>query len=241
MKFIFTIFLTLLFVNANQFEEERLQLHNTNEQTATINRGSLIIGQSGIIMHKFKNNKSIILTHAIVSNSNDTNSTIKFVKSNILTQNALPQTNVKPLNQDIFVLNHLSTTSLLITPNFESKQRISTAYYKNNFIDTDIFAAWLKINSTPVPKKEDFIKFTSANNIGTLFLQVDTKLYIIDTISFKIIQTRDIHIRDKKTQVPFFSNVQNIEKSMFAWFSSKKIENYSKYYKNLIGLKNDRK
>ena len=208
MKIIITIFLTLLFANANKFEQKQTAIYNTNEKTAIIKVGMLSLGQSGIIMHKFENKKSMILTNAIVTESNDNNSTITFVKSDILIQNALPLTNVKPSNKDIFVLNHLWTTSLLITPNYESKQRISNAYYKNNFIDTDIFAAWLKINSTPLPTKEDFKKFTLANNIGTIFVQLENKLYIVDAISFKVIEERNILIKDKKMQVPFFSNVQ---------------------------------
>ena len=241
MKFIISIFFMIAFANANQFEQKELQLFNTTEETSTIKIGSLTLGQSGIVMHTFKNKKSIILTNAIVIKSNEQNSTIKFVESNILVQDALPFTNVKPSNDDIFVLNHLSTTSLLISPNFEANQRISNAYYKNNFLNIDIFAAWLKVNNSPVPSKEDIMAFAASNHIGTIFIQVASKLYIIDAVSFKVIQTRDIKIKDTKEKVPFFSNVQNITKSMFAWFSPSKIENYKEYYTNLIGINNDRK
>jgi len=239
MKLILTFFLTFLFVNASQFEQKELPLFNVNKKTATINIGSLTIGQSGVVIHKFNNNRSIILTKAIVTKTNVQNSTITFDDSNIIKQEALPRTNVKPSNKDLFLLNHLWSTTLLITPNFEAKQKITTAYYKNNFIDTDIFAAWLKINSTPVPNKDDFQKFTSYNNIGTIFIQLENQLYIVDAVSFKVLEQRKIKIEDKKMQVPFFSNVQDITKGVFSWFSPSKIDNYDKYYKNLIGIKND--
>ncbi|HIP55480.1 MAG TPA: hypothetical protein EYG97_00490 [Arcobacter sp.] len=240
MKLIFTILFSFLFLNANPFEEKTLNLYNTTQTTATIKIGSLVIGQSGIIIHKFKNNKSTILTDAIVTNSNKLESTIEFLNTTVLKQTAIPTTNLNPSNDDKFVLNHLWTTSLLLTPNFESKQRIKKAYYNNNFIDTDIFAAWLKINNTPVPKKEDIQKFTSYNNIGSIFIQAGKKLYIIDAVSFKVIQERDILIKSEKVQVPFFSNVQDIEKSTFSWFSPAKIDNYNEYYTNLLGINNDR-
>jgi len=240
MKLIFTILFSFLFLNANPFEEKTLNLYNTTQTTATIKIGSLVIGQSGIIIHKFKNNKSTILTDAIVTNSNKLESTIEFLNTTVLKQTAIPTTNLNPSNDDKFVLNHLWTTSLLLTPNFESKQRIKKAYYSNNFIDTDIFAAWLKINNTPVPKKEDIQKFTSYNNIGSIFIQAGKKLYIIDAVSFKVIQERDILIKSEKVQVPFFSNVQDIEKSTFSWFSPAKIDNYNEYYTNLLGINNDR-
>ncbi|HIP13377.1 MAG TPA: hypothetical protein EYG73_11760 [Arcobacter sp.] len=240
MKLIFTILFSFLFLNANPFEEKTFNLYNTTQTTATIKIGSLVIGQSGIIIHKFKNNKSTILTDAIVTNSNKLESTIEFLNTTVLKQTAIPTTNLNPSNDDKFVLNHLWTTSLLLTPNFESKQRIKKAYYSNNFIDTDIFAAWLKINNTPVPKKEDIQKFTSYNNIGSIFIQAGKKLYIIDAVSFKVIQERDILIKSEKVQVPFFSNVQDIEKSTFSWFSPAKIDNYNEYYTNLLGINNDR-
>jgi hypothetical protein len=231
----------MLFVNANQFEQKNTTISNTTKTTATIPIGKLSIGQSGVIVHEFQDNKSLILLNAVVINSSKDSSTIQFVETNILKQSAIPTTNKKPSNGDTFVLNHLWTTSLLIAPNFEAKNRIENAYYLNNFIDIDIFAAWLKINNAPVPTKNDFQEFTQKNNIGTLFIQLKNKLYIVDSTSFKVIHERDITIEDKTKALPFFTNVQDIKKGLFSWFSQNSIKNYNNYYENLIGINNDRK
>jgi len=232
------LFLMFVFstINANNLKEQILTIENVNNNKATINIGKLTPGQSGIIVHNFANKKSIILTKAVVISSDKTSSTIQFVPSDILKQDSLVTTNLKPKNGDDFVLNHLYNVSLLIAPNFNAYEGIRRNL-SNNFIDIELFAAKLKINNTPVPKKEDFQEFMSKNNIGTLYMVIKDKLYIVDALSFKILSIINIKLNNQKTTVPFYTNVGEIKTSVFDWVSDEKIKDYNKYYSKLLGIK----
>ena len=241
MKLIFTIFLSFLIANASQFTEQKTIMSDVTKETATIPIGSLSIGQSGVVVHDFKENKLSILTNAIVTASSSDSSTITFEQSKILEQDAIPTTNLEPKDGDIFILNHLYNTSLLIVPNHESMVEIKTKYNENNFIDSDIFAAYLKINDTPVPEKEDIVNFAKHNNIGTIYIEANSKLNILDTLSFKIIKSENLSLESNATESPFFTNVEDIKTPFFSWFAKEKVDNYHEHYSNLIGANNDRK
>jgi len=238
------LILILLFVlnslNAINLSEHKYTIEKVTKTTALIHKGSLKIGQSGIIVHNFIANKSIILTKASVISSDENKSIIKFIDTDILKQDSIVNTNLKPQNGDDFVLNHLYKVSLLIAPNFDAYRGISYAY-SNNFIDSELFAAYLKVNNIPVPNKKDFQDFLNKNNIGTLYIVVDKKLYIIDALTFKILQIRNLKLKNTKTTVPFYTNINEIKTSAFNWFGQEKIEDYNKYYLKLIGITNDRK
>jgi len=238
------ILLTLLFVftsiNAINLNEHKYTIEKVTDNEAIIHKGKLTVGQSGIIVHNFSKNKSIIITKAIVKSSSENSSILEFVQSDILKQDSVVNTNLNPKNGDDFILNNLYKVSLLITPNYDAYKGISRSY-SNNFIDSELFAAYLKINNLPVPNMEDFQDFMSKNNIGTLYIVINKKLYILDSFTFKILHTRDLKLSNNKTSVPFFTNIKDIKISAFNWFGQEKIEDYNKYYSKLIGINHDRK
>jgi hypothetical protein len=230
-----------LIVNANQFTQKETIISNVTKKSAMIPLGSLKVGQSGVIIHNFGQGKSSILTNAIVKSSTKNSSEILFDNSIVLKQPAIPTTNRLPSNGDKFILNHLYNTSLLIAPNYETVIEIQTKYPKINFIDIDVFGAYLKMNNIPVPKKEDFITFSKHNNIGSVYISVNNTLHIVDVLSFKVLNSEVLTIEDNATQSPFFTNVRDIKTPFFSWFVKEKIDDYHKYYTNLLGISNDRK
>jgi len=239
-KILLFLFFVLTNINAINLNEHKYTIENTTDSQAIIHKGSLKIGQSGIVVHNFSNSKSIIITKASVISSDENKSVIKFIHTDILKQDSVVNTNLKAKNGDDFVLNHLYKVSLLITPNYDAYRGINYAY-SNNFIDSELFAGYLKVNTTPIPTQEDFQEFMQKNNIGTLYIVIDKNLYILDALTFKILQTRKLKLSNTKTTVPFFTNVEDIKTSVFNWFGDQKIDDYNKYYSKLIGLKNDRK
>jgi dihydroxyacetone kinase-like predicted kinase len=232
--FILTFF--AIFLDANNLKEQTFIIEKVRDDQATINIGQLQIGQSGVVIHKFKNNKSIILTNASVVSSNNNQSVIRFLSNKILEQNSISNTNIVATNGDEFILNHMYSVSLLIVPNYESYTSVMKKY-KNNFIDSELFASFLKINNNPTPSKDDIMKFTLQNNIATIYFVIQNKLYIIDALTFKIIQTKKLDIKNTKTQVPFYTKIDKFEKSFFDFIGNSEIENYNNYYKILIGVK----
>jgi hypothetical protein len=216
---------------------QETKLYDIKNNQAKISLQNLTVGQSGIIVHKTLKNK-IIIDQAVITQSNDSYSTIKFLKQDILPQNAIPTSKLKPRDGDMFVLNHLYQTSLLIVPNLETKKYILDIYSKQNFLNEDFFASYLKLINEPIPTKEDILAFTKKQQIGTIFVVVQEKLFIVDSLSFKVIDSVDIKVEDNSTQSPFLTKIDKITRSFFD-FGAKKIENYNKYYLKLLGITND--
>jgi hypothetical protein len=210
----------------------------TNQTTATINKGNLQVGQSGIIIHRYKNDDIVIVALGVVKSSTNNNSTIKLSLSSLLNQNALPDTSLMPQNDDIFILNHLYSSSLLIAPNFTVSQKIKNIYKEQNFVNADIFASYLKINNKPTPTKEDIQTFAKSQDIGIIFIALSSKFYILDANSFKILKSFRFYTDDKTTQTPFFTKVEDIQKSFWKFwdFEDSEIKDYNEYYQNILGL-----
>ena len=223
--------------------EQKIILTNTTKDTAIIAIENLKVGQSGIVLHKDINNVSndisFIVSRAVVIKSNGINSTIKFNSKDLLKQDAIPTTNLNPQNNDTFVLNHLYNTSLLIVPNISSKKVIKSIYSKHVFLEEDMFASYLKISNTPVPTKKDIQTFALKQQLGTVFIVVNKTLYILDSLSMKVIDKIYLAVpSDKdgeKIAVPFYSSIDKIKKSFWS-FKSSKIEDYNKYYKTILNL-----
>jgi len=181
MKIIFLLFITLNSIFA-------IEIFDVTPTSAKINITNLNLGHSGIIVKKINNNMMII-TQATVIESNSNNSTLEFIDKDIIEQNAIPTTKLSPENGDKFILNHLYKTSLLIVPNVKAKKNVKKLYPNQNFLNEDFFAAHLKIIQKPIPEKETITNFTQSQQIGTIFIVVQNKLYILDSLTFKIIET----------------------------------------------------
>lgn len=225
---------TLPKITKPNLETQIAKIFNVTQETAKISIGNLTIGQSGVIINQAERNK-IIISQAYVENSNKTSSTLKIIQNDILPQDAIPTSKLKPSNGDIFILNHLYSSSLLIVPNKEAKEFIFDIYKEQNFLNEDFFAAYLKLEEEPIPKQEDFQNFSHKNQIGTLFFAIENKLYIVDALSFKVIATHLIMEQSDKIKVPFLSKIETIEKGFWD-FGDNEIEDYNQYYLKLLGI-----
>jgi len=228
MKIIFLIFTSLSFLFS-------IEIYDVTNETAKIKVSNLNVGHSGVII-KNVNNNSLITTQAVVIESTNENSTLEFIQKDILPQDAIPTTNIKPSNGDQFILNHLYKTSLLIVPNKAAKNELLKIYSNHNFLNEDFFAAHLKIINTPSPTKDDISNFAQAQQIGTIFVVIKKKLYILDSITFKIIDTVSLKYNDNSTNIPFMTKIKDIKSSMWS-FGDQKITNYNEYYSKLLEIK----
>ena len=228
MKIIFLLFLTINSIFA-------IEIFDVTPTTAKINITNLNIGNSGIIIKKINNN-TMIITQAVVINSNKKNSTLKFIDKDIIQQKAIPTTKQIPKNGDQFIINHLYKTSLLIVPNVKAKKNVIDLYPTQNFLNEDFFASHLKIIQQPVPTKETISNFTQSQQIGTIFIVVNEKLYILDSITFKVIDTINLTYNDKSTNVPFLTKIDNIKQGFWD-FSADSIKDYNAYYLQLLETK----
>jgi hypothetical protein len=219
------------------FDQETTQLKDINKDGAVINIGNLKIGQSGIVVHDYDEKDSIIVANAIVLSSTNNSSKIKFIKFDDLAQNALPTTKLAPVQNDTLVLNYLYSKSLLIAPNTQAYRSVEENLPSQTFLNSDIFASYLKLDANPTPNKDDFISFCKKHNLGTIYVVIDNKFYILDAKSFKLLDTLPISYQDTKEELPFYTRVDKIEKNSFAWFQDSSIGDYKSYYNKLLGLK----
>jgi len=235
MKIILLLFLAINVLFANSLQIQTTQIVETSKKVAKIKIPNLKIGQSGVIVKNIGEN-SIIISQASIVKSTQDYSIIQFSDKEILLQDAIPTSNAKPQNGDDFILNHLYNTSLLIVPNLKAKTIVKELYPNQNFLNEDFFASHLKLIHTPLPKKETISNFAQSQQIGTIFIVVKNTLYILDSLTFKIIDTISIENNDNKTSVPFFTKIESIKQGFWD-FGAEKIKNYNTYYLKLLEKK----
>lgn len=196
------------------FLSKEISLSNVNNETATINIGNLEVGQSGVIKHSYGKNQSIIISNASVSSSNASTSIIKFTPFLDLKQDSIPTTNIEITNDDTFILNYLYDASLIIAPNANTFRSVRSKFKKNNFLHSDIFAAFLKTEYRPKPSKDIIQDFAISQNIGTIFFVIESKIFIVDSKTFKIIDEYKIENLSEKNQMPFYTRIEEIESNV---------------------------
>lgn len=140
------------------------------------------------------------------------------------------------------ILNYMYNSSLLIAPTLDSFQSVRENFKLNNFIHSDIFAAKLKVDHKPYPTKEDIQNFAIEQNLGTIFMVIENKVFIIDTKTFAILDSYAINYENAEAIMPFYTRVEEIEESIFNlsyfdFFSGNKNLSYNDYYKKILGVK----
>lgn len=218
-----------------------IKLGSIENNKTTINTGNLVVGQSGIVVHIFDNDKKLVVANAKVISSNDSSSVVEFVSFDDLKQNAIPTSKRKPVTGDVLVLNYMYNSSLAITPTYNAFQGLKDNFRASNFLHPDVFAAKLKVTNNPYPTKEDIQQFAIEQNLGTIFFVLEGKVYVLDTKTFTVLAQYPYSYDSKDTQRPFFTRVEEIEESIFnlsyfAFLSDKKTISYDEYYKRILGL-----
>lgn len=216
-----------------------IKVTNIKNNKTTINVGNLIVGQSGVVIHIYDNDKRLIIANAQVIDSNQSTSVIKFSEFNDLAQDAIPTSNRMVEENDILVLNYLYTASLLIAPNLDTFQTIRSNFKYNNFLHSDIFATKLKQDNTPFLTKKYIQDYAISQNLGTIFIVVNQNIYVLDTKTLKILTSYKISYDTNKTEMPFYTRVTDIETSNLDinFFSEKENLTYDQYYEKILGLK----
>ena len=216
------------------FTQQIFTITDVHNNSASIPKGNLKIGQSGIVEHTYKDGKTLIVSSAYITKSDTNSSQIKFIPFLELKQKNIPNSNIKVKNKDTFLLNYLYNFSLLITPNNESFKRTKETFPNNIFLHSDIFAAHLKFLHEDLPTKQIIQKFALSQNMGTIFIVLNNNVYIFDTRTFKLLYKQPLDYLQKKSQMPFYTRVKEIDNSIF-------IKNYSNvtyntYYKKILGI-----
>ena len=230
-------------------------IDNLQENKTTIKIPNLIVGQSGVVVHKYGNNKNMIVANAKVIDSNANGSTLEFSSFDGLKQDAIPTSNRTVEKGDILALNYLYTNALLITPSQDTFQAVRKKFTDFTFEHSDIYAAHLKFTNTPKPTILDIQEYAKSKDLGTIFVVVDQKVNILDTRSLNLLDSYFITYDDTSAKMPFYTRVSGISslipevegiKGIISMLVSKikddeettdiDSDNYESYYKYQIGL-----
>jgi len=229
---IFSILVCAL--NANGlYKDFKTNIIAINGDRATIkNSKDIVIGSTGIVIHKFGNNTSSIIARVDVINKSGENATLRFHTYKALKQTALPIPGVAPKVGDKVIINYLYDRALIIAPNYKIYSEI-TKHFKNiTWVHPDIMGAYLAAHYRPNPDKKIFQAMCRQNVASLIFFALDNEAVFVDCSNFKVVK-RLKGGRIKTAQLPFYTRVKGIETSWFD-FSSKKMDSYSNYYKRLI-------
>ena len=235
MKSIFIVFMGILSLFGADLSVQSFVLTQTNKKEAKLLVPHLPIGQSGVVVARSGSN-SVVISYGIVSATDGNSTTITFDPREIIAQNAIPKTKLRPKDGDIFILGHLYKNSIIIAPNYEALKEVEKIKSSYSFVESDLFGAFLKIENTPAPKKETFLDFAHKNDLGIFHIVIDETLYTVDALSFIVVNKEPISYKNKATISPFYTNVEDIKTSTFSFFEEESIGEYHAYYKKLLGI-----
>lgn len=226
------------------------KIDNLENNKTTIPKGNLLVGQSGIVVHIYDNDRRLIVSNAKVVSSNEKSSVVEYFAFDDLKQDAIPTTNRVVEKGDILLLNYMYDQSLLITPDFNNYKAVKDDFAQNNFIHPDLFGAALKFENQPLPRIEDFQKFAIEQNLGTIFIVVNRKIFIYDAKTFTLLDSYSLQIGSSKKQLPFFTRVEEIKGPLIDLKNIPIVSDalglnddgiddssYDNYYKQLLGVK----
>ncbi|MGG7048348.1 MULTISPECIES: plasminogen-binding N-terminal domain-containing protein [unclassified Campylobacter] len=203
-----------------------------NDVATIIDSPDIVVGSSGVVVHTFSQNTSSIIARTSVISKGGGFAKIRFEVFDTLEQRALPIPGVAPQTNDTVILNYLYHRSVIIVPNKEIYDEVTSAFRGTTFIHPDIVGAYLSYEYKPNPSRDDFRKMCSQSAAGLIFIAMDGRSVFADCQSFKVIkefQTGEVEYY----QLPFYTRVRDID-TVFYKLDSSHINNYDAHYENLL-------
>ena len=229
---IFSIIITTLSASG-LYSDYKSPILNIERNRATIKDSKdIVVGSSGIVMHKFSDDTTTIIARVDVINKSNGKATLKFRTYKALKQQALPVPSIAPAVGDKVILNYMYDRALIVAPNYKVYHEI-TKHFKNiTWIHPDIIGAYLARQYRPNPDRKLFQTMCRQNVASLIFFALTDEAVFVDCNNFKIVKK----LKGGKittAQLPFYTRIRGIDTSWFN-FGSKNMDSYSNYYKGLI-------
>jgi hypothetical protein len=229
---IFSIIISTLSANG-LYNQYNTQILNIRGNRATIKDSKdIVVGSSGIVVHKFSDDTSSIIARVDVISKSADKATLRFDTYKALKQPALPLPGISPSVGDKVVLNYLYDRALIVAPNYKVYNEITKKFKNITWIHPDIMGAYLARQYRPNPDKKVFQTLCRQNVASLIFFALNNEAVFVDCNNFKIVKKLKGG-RVRTAQLPFYTRVKGIDTSWFD-FSSSKMDSYSNYYKSLI-------
>jgi len=226
-------------------------IYNVVNNTAFVNldKENLYKYKSGTISHSlnFKQNlgtNSVIIAKATIYETHLKYAKIRFSPIQKIKPKILYDISQSPQNGDRFTPLSVRNLYILIAPNYDTYAFITNHYTKARFLPIDLFAMNLKSSNQALPTKSDFTSFCVSNSLSDIVFLLQNELVFVDCYSFKPYKSIKLsqisnnaivlNAVNNKSQMPFFTNVEEIKNSIFDFSYIE--TNYTKYYKKLLGI-----
>ena len=231
---IFTLSATLFAASPAKFlKSYETTLIDVERGMATIKDSeTIVLGSSGIVTHKFDEEKSTIVARASVIEKKDGMAKIRFEVFDLLSQSAFPLPGILPEKGDKVVLNYLYDRAVIVAPNKSVYDEITKHFKDVTWIHPDLMGAYLADKYKPNPERDEFREICRQNSAGVIFFALDKKGYFADCQSFKILKTYESS-RITAYQVPFYTRVRGID-TVFWNFDGSQINDYNSHYCSLL-------
>lgn len=240
MRYLMFIFCFVLTLNAQElkFKPYEDQIIRVEDNFAYIKDDeSFVLGSSGVVYRDFNSSRSIIARVSVVEKK-DKLAKLELGVFDMLEQSALPVPFVLPEAQDGVMMNFLYDRALIVAPDKQSYDYISTTFNELNFISSDILGAYLIQKSKTAPNRNDFRNVCSSNALGLIVFALDTKAKFVDCQTFTLVYEIDIP-KASSTQTPFYSRISGY-KSHILDFKAEKLNDYYEYYEALVSSLKDK-
>lgn len=197
----------------------------------------IIIGANAVIVQQIKNASSIVSRASVIERNNG------FIKLELkpftmLEQKALPVLDTKVQKGDKVIINFLYDRALLIAPDEASYNLVEQSFPELYFVHPDILGAYMIREFKLSPKKKDFNLFCSNNAVGIVGFVLEDKVSFVDCAEFGLLFEQSFEFSAQKPQTPFYSHINEYKKNFFNFFE-RKVKDYYKYYKQMIGQGNE--
>ena len=228
-KIVLTILISLSFAQ-NILEKKILSIE---DELIILNANDLKVGMAGLVIEEISKDINPAMKYVEIINISKNKAYAKIIDKEINPQDAMPSIKFK-LNKDNKILFKVFYNRvLLISPNQEDYIKFTKNNKNLSFIHPDLLSYILTINGHLSPSKDDFKEFCTTNYTGLIKILANKKIYDIDCISFKVIKEKIYILTSKKIMKPFYLRVKKINANFFGE-GSEEIEDYNKYYENLI-------
>ncbi|NOX14986.1 MAG: hypothetical protein GXP61_02985 [Epsilonproteobacteria bacterium] len=215
------------------FKEYKTQILNIKGNQAIIKDSKdIVIGSSGIVIHKFSSDTSSIIAKVDVISKSNGKATLRFSTYSALKQAALPLPGIAPEVGDNIVLNYLYDRALIVAPNYKVYNEITRHFKDITWVHPDVMGAYLAQEFKPNPNRKTFQKMCQQNVTSLIFFALNNEAVFVDCNNFKVVKKLKGG-RVQSAQLPFYTRVKGINTSWLS-FSSSKMDSYSNYYKRLI-------
>ncbi len=206
---------------------------------AVISIDAIDVGVSGVVLRRFDAGHSTILSRCVVTSFDEETreATLSLLTFDELIQPSLPQGRWGVQEGDNVVLAYGYERALLLAPGDDAYYALTKRITTLDWVHPDTFAAFLSYQGHPSPQSSDIQEFCTMNAVGLLYIYAQEALFTLDCRSLALLEITPTSFPIGTRMLPFHSRIEKIDAN---WFGegSDVIEDYDRYYLELIALNN---